>query len=697
MKRLFALLTAIFVFLTASAQVEHSIIIDQSSFCAVQRDALTGANIDPIAKDLSRNACARVKIRFANMNRAEVDALAVKFRSNTDLAKQYVAEYYDNVLILEMTAKQNTRFYVQSPDYGQSNEVTINLEADKEYEMEARLNQTFSIIVGSNVEGAEVYIDGNLKGRTDNTKSCTIKNVIIGSHTLKLVYGNASAQQYIDVNSGRIFFRQDLNVEVECIDVTFNVQPLTAAIVIDNNGIQLPIFNGTFTLKLPKGKHSYVVSADKYCTKSGEIDVTQASKDFNINLDKDANAKYEIGDLVTIDGVQGIVFQTSPIVKMVTVKETLSHWMWTGYEKVTNAISRDDGKANMEKVMSITGWKDTCGAFYWCYKLGEGWYLPAINELIEIWKHKDKLNKVLSVNGMDKLATKNRTLWSSSELNHETSFCVNFSGDIGAGRNYKSLDYAVRAVYVLGQGVPDASDAHATADAQLSNYTDIGGFEMVFVNGGKFTMGATAEQGSDAFGDEKPAHSVALSDFYISKCEVTQAQWYAVMGSYAEYYTDEDRPVEKVSWKDVQKFIKKLNAQTGKNFRLPTEAEWEYAARGGCQSKGYKYSGSDILGDVAWSKHNSKSKTHTVGQKAPNELGIYDMNGNVWEMCQDWYGEYRNSAQSNPKGPNSGSERVLRGGSCGVSAMFCRISKRYKISPDEGHYGVGFRLACSAE
>ena len=152
MKRLFTLFVTLFTILTATAQVENSIILDQSSFRAVRADALTGVNIDPIAKDLSRNACARVKIKFANMNRAEVDALDIKFRSNTFLAKRKVADYFDNVLILEMTAKPNTRFYVKSDEYGESNEVTLNLEANKEYEMLARLNETFSIIVNSNVE-----------------------------------------------------------------------------------------------------------------------------------------------------------------------------------------------------------------------------------------------------------------------------------------------------------------------------------------------------------------------------------------------------------------------------------------------------------------------------------------------------------------------------------------------------------------
>ena len=283
MRRLFVFLTAIFTILTASAEVEHSIILDQSSFRKVNTDALTGVNVDPIRKDSSRNACARVKIQFANMSRAEVDALVIQFRSNTDLVRQEIG-YYDNVLILEMTAKSVTRFYVQSPDYGQSNEVTLNLEGDCEYEMEARLNQSFSIAVSTNVEGAEVYIDGRMKGRTGSNLSLTIKDVMIGSHTLKLVYGSAQAEQQIEVNGSSIIFRQDLSVDVERFDVTFKVQPATATIVVDNNGLELPINNGMFSLKLSKGTHTYEIKAKDYRTALSSFVVTDGAKQLQINL-----------------------------------------------------------------------------------------------------------------------------------------------------------------------------------------------------------------------------------------------------------------------------------------------------------------------------------------------------------------------------------------------------------------------------
>ena len=218
-------------------------------------------------------------------------------------------------------------------------------------------------------------------------------------------------------------------------------------------------------------------------------------------------------------------------------------------------------------------------------------------------------------------------------------------------------------------------------------------FEMVRVEGGTFRMGATSEQGSDAYGDEKPVHSVTLSSYYIGKTEVTQSLWQAVMGSNPSNYKGSDLPVECVSWNDCQEFIQKLNRLTGRNFRLPTEAEWEFACRGGNNSRGYKYSGSNDIDNVAWYWDNSGEKTHPVGTKAPNELGIYDMSGNVWEWCADWYGDYSSGAQTNPTGPYGGSLRVGRGGCWFNDVRYCRSSIRVRNFPAYRYYYLGLRLA----
>ena len=216
--------------------------------------------------------------------------------------------------------------------------------------------------------------------------------------------------------------------------------------------------------------------------------------------------------------------------------------------------------------------------------------------------------------------------------------------------------------------------------------TTIDGMKMVFVKGGMFAMG---DIWGDGESDEEPVHYVTVSDFYIGKYEVTQAQWKSIMGSNPSNWKGDNLPVESVSWNDIQEFIKKLNAKTGKKYRLPTEAEWEYAARGGYN---YKYSGSDTLTDVAWYYDNSGQKTHPVGQKRPNKLGVYDMSGNVWEWCQDWYGDYSSASQTSPTGPSSGSYRVLRGGSWLNDARSCCVSHRGCFTPSSRYIDLGFRL-----
>jgi TonB family protein len=217
--------------------------------------------------------------------------------------------------------------------------------------------------------------------------------------------------------------------------------------------------------------------------------------------------------------------------------------------------------------------------------------------------------------------------------------------------------------------------------------------EMVFVEGGTFQMGS-----SSGGSDEKPVHSVALSGFSIGKYEVTQAQWRTVMGNNPSNFSGCDNcPVESVSWDNVQGFIRKLNVQTGKNYRLPTEAEWEYAAKGGKHSKGYTYSGSNDINDVAWYDGNSDRKTHEVGKKLANEIGIFDMSGNVWEWCYDLYGSYNTTEQKNPYGSPTGWWRVHRGGTWSLGAYDCRSASRDYINADFGDEYRGFRLVLPIE
>jgi uncharacterized protein (TIGR02145 family) len=314
--------------------------------------------------------------------------------------------------------------------------------------------------------------------------------------------------------------------------------------------------------------------------------------------------------------------------------------------------------------------------------------------------------------------------WTATEYNSDIAYSREMSNegdsDVREGERGKTTELlSVRCVM-------DSSDIPTSVTVRPPVNID-----MVFVRGETFMMGCTAEQGNGCVDWEKPAHSVTVGDFYIGRYEVTQSQWVGVMGggNNPSHFKGDDLPVEQVDWDDVQKFILKLNEMTGKKYRLPTEAEWEYAARGGWNSNGAserKYSGSDDVNDVAWYAANSgdtglrddfykkyidkldfdgyhnvlksnNNRTHPVGTKSPNKLGIYDMSGNVYEWVGDWFGAYSSTAQTNPKGPASGDNRVIRGGSWNevVKSVCCRVSTRSYNAPDYKSDKIGFRLARS--
>ena len=598
MKKLLAIIISAIVALTASAQEQYSIILDLSSFHRAHSDALTGVNIDPIRRDASRNACARVKIRFANMNRAEIDALAIKFRSNTDLVRQEVAQYFDNVLILEMTAKAATRFYVQSPDYGQSNEISVNLEGYAEYEMEAYLNQSFSIVVNTQVPGVEVFIDDIFMGRTADNGSLTISGVMIGSHTLKLTYGGLTTTEQIDVNKDSIHFSHKIDrVASRPQFVVFAVEPANAVVTID--GKHYALEQGAMQVLLENGSYNYTVSAVGYHSQSGTITVagSKIEKSFSLKADSanvtitapngaeiwingvkrgtgswsgtlnsgtyifearkeghqttsisrnitsavavqsyslpaptpmvgtlvvtatpimadvaidgkavgrapielsdmlvgshtlkiskagyndytqsvviaegkittvnatlskvttpqpTAAGSYNIGDIVTIAGVQGIVFQTSPVVKIVSVKSTTATWGPVGV--TTKANEAFNGKTNSDKIKSQSDWRTKYPDFRWCADLGEGWYLPSYNELKTICKHDFVINKRLKSIHMPEIGLD--CLWSSVEAFSDIAFLFNLASG-ATSTALKSASYGVRAVRVI-EGVAAATSA----------------------------------------------------------------------------------------------------------------------------------------------------------------------------------------------------------------------------------------------
>jgi formylglycine-generating enzyme required for sulfatase activity len=245
----------------------------------------------------------------------------------------------------------------------------------------------------------------------------------------------------------------------------------------------------------------------------------------------------------------------------------------------------------------------------------------------------------------------------------------------------------VEETVIIGEVVPDIVAPNIIIPAAKKPINDF--CEMVFVEGGSFMMG------SEEYDDEKPIHKVTLNSFYIGKYPVTQKQWVEIMGNNPSHFKGNDNhPVEVVSWNDTQEFIKKLNQKTGQNYRLPSEAEWECAARGGQKSKGYKYTGSNDIEEVAWCWENSNLKTHPVGQKKSNELGIYDMSGNIWEWCEDsWHDNYKNAPNNNSAWVDEKyNYRVLRGGSCYCPSQYCRAANRNINAPANRYSNYGFRL-----
>ena len=244
----------------------------------------------------------------------------------------------------------------------------------------------------------------------------------------------------------------------------------------------------------------------------------------------------------------------------------------------------------------------------------------------------------------------------------------------------------VAAIIVAVLFVTSGTDGSEEKNEILAEDSDI---ETITVNGVSFDMvrveGGTFRMGSDDYDSEKPVHSERVNDFYIGSTEVTQDLWRAVMGN-TRYLGGGDLPMVYVSWDDCQEFCKRLSDLTGRQFRLPTEAEWEYAARGGNRSRGYKYSGSNDIGSVAWYRSNSDGNIHPVASKHPNELGLYDMSGNVWEWTSDlWSDNYSSN--------RGGSRRVIRGGSVISDVDECRSADRYSFSPFNWEWTIGLRLA----
>ena len=456
-----------------------------------------------------------------------------------------------------------------------------------------------------------------------------------------------------------------------------SVQPKDAKVTIDGV-LQASSSDGEYSAMLAYGSHTYKVEAGGYISKSGSFTIGKGDMTpISVSL---------VSALATLS-----VSCPTPAVSLYVDKKSVGSLPWNGNLKEGMHLLevRKDGYRSQQKTIQLAQQQKLDVAFDALSAIqgnlsvnfkpfGSDVYVDGV----KVGQSPRVFNGVLAGNHNVEIRKSGYTT-SRQTVTISEGQTASISGSLTSTASSSNAN-------VLSSG--SSSPSGNTITIPVKNGISI---EMVKVEAGSFNMGATPEM-ENPYDSEKPVHRVTLTNnYYIGKYEVTQALWQAVMGSNPSNFKGDDLPVEKVSWNDCQDFISKLNAMTGKRFRLPSEAEWEYAARGGKKSRGYQYSGSNTLGDVAWYEGNSGPKTHAVGTKQPNELGIYDMTGNVYEWCQDWYGSYSSSPQTNPIGAVSGSRRVIRGGFWLSSASYCRSSYRYNYAPD-GRYGdIGLRLVLS--
>ena len=456
-----------------------------------------------------------------------------------------------------------------------------------------------------------------------------------------------------------------------------SVQPKDAKVTIDGV-LQASSSDGEYSAMLAYGSHTYKVEAGGYISKSGSFTIGKGDMTpISVSL---------VSALATLN-----VSCPTPAVSLYVDKKSVGSLPWNGSLKEGMHLLevRKDGYRSQQKTIQLAQRQKLDVAFD---------ALSAIQGNLSV--NFKPFGYDVYVDGV-KVGQSPRVFNGVLVGNHNVE--VRKSGYVTSRQTVTISEGQTASI----SGSLTSSTSSSTANTLSSSGSSLSGntitipvkngisIEMVKVEAGSFNMGATPEMQAP-YEVEKPVHRVTLTNnYYIGKYEVTQALWQAVMGSNPSGFKGDNLPVEVVSWNDCQDFISKLNAMTGKRFRLPSEAEWEYAARGGNKSRGYQYSGSNTIGDVAWYDGNSGSMTHAVGTKQPNELGAFDMTGNVWEWCQDWHGRYSSSPQTNPTGAVSGSCRVYRSGSLCYPAGYCRCSCRFDGTPDFRNGDLGLRLVLS--
>ena len=456
-----------------------------------------------------------------------------------------------------------------------------------------------------------------------------------------------------------------------------SVQPKDAKVTIDGV-LQASSSDGEYSAMLAYGSHTYKVEAGGYISKSGSFTIGKGDMTpISVSL---------VSALATLS-----VSCPTPAVSLYVDKKSVGSLPWNGNLKEGMHLLevRKDGYRSQQKTIQLAQQQKLDVAFD---------ALSAIQGNLSV--NFKPFGSDVYVDGV-KVGQSPRVFNGVLVGNHNVE--IRKSGYTTSRQTVTISEGQTASI----SGSLTSSTSSSTANTLSSSGSSLSGnaltipvknginIEMVKVEAGSFKMGATPEMQAP-YEVEKPVHRVTLTNnYYIGKYEVTQALWKIVMGSNPSNSKGDNLPVENVSWNNCQKFISKLNKLTGKSFRLPTEAEWEFAARGGNKSRGYQYSGSNTIGDVAWYDGNSGSKTHAVGTKQPNELGAFDMTGNVWEWCQDWHGRYSSSPQTNPTGAVSGSYRVYRGGSWCYPAGYCRCSRRFDGTPDFRNGDLGLRLVLS--
>jgi formylglycine-generating enzyme len=550
----------------------------------------------------------------------------------------------------------------------------INVKAQRVYELTLAFTKEVvqvPVIITCNQNGAEVFVDDKLIGKTQN-KMLTI-NIGSGSRKIKITkdgFETKEINKTISVENNSFNF---LLQEIEPVLLTIKSNPTGASVSLDgaSHGVtncQPFMFPGTYKLK---------ISLNKYETIEKNITVSESGNNtFSYNLFK-----------ITSQLKVNVTPSNATILINNTVLNGNSKEVGPGKYKIE--VEKDGYFSDSKTITVIKGQNK--------------------NVNFDLVLQTGKLQ--VTVNPMEAKVTMKQNSSTYKSWNG-SKYLKNIPvGEYTLNSSLTGYESVTKRITIT---LDKTSNENIILEVDTSNHSEgqvhSEGFDnMIFVKGGSFQMG------SNKYDDEKPVHSVTVSDFYIGKYEVTQAEWQAIMGKNPGNFKGDNLPVEKVSWYDAVEFCnKKSRAEgltpcytgSGKNtkcnfsangYRLPTEAEWEYAARGGVSASsttGYKYAGSNNIGEVAWYYSNSNSKTHTVGTKQPNELGIYDMSGNVWEWCNDWYSKkyYKTSPNNNPQGASSGKYSVLRGGSWNFNDDLCRVANRFRNGRGNCSGDYGFRL-----